>query len=90
MFIIRLAPYPCSRGQSLRLGAVAHGGNPHRPWRLPLGEDRAASPKSKIQNPKLIDFPEPQVVRGSSARSVQRVGEYMGCQPSNQHNNQVL
>ncbi len=28
--------------------AVAHGGNPHRPWRLPLGEDRAASPKSKI------------------------------------------
>ncbi|WP_176727078.1 hypothetical protein [Nostoc sp. KVJ20] len=30
------------------LTAVAHGGNPHRPWRLPLGEDRAASPKSKI------------------------------------------
>ncbi|OKH36932.1 hypothetical protein FACHB389_10470 [Nostoc calcicola FACHB-389] len=24
--------------------AVAHGGNPHRPWRLPLGEDRAALP----------------------------------------------
>ncbi|WP_267871699.1 hypothetical protein [Nostoc sp. CHAB 5715] len=23
---------------------VAHGGNPHRPWRLPLGEDRAGSP----------------------------------------------
>ncbi|MEH1828031.1 MAG: hypothetical protein V7L22_22310 [Nostoc sp.] len=36
------------------LTAVAHGGNPHRPWRLPLGEDRAASPKSKIRNLKLL------------------------------------
>ncbi|MEH2465970.1 hypothetical protein [Nostoc sp.] len=26
------------------LTAVSHGGNPHRPWRLPLGEDRTASP----------------------------------------------
>ncbi|MCC5598598.1 hypothetical protein [Nostoc favosum] len=30
--------------QALRLGAVAHGGNPHALKRLPLGEDRAASP----------------------------------------------
>jgi len=27
-----------------RGAAVAPGGNPHRPWRLPLGEDRAALP----------------------------------------------
>ncbi|MEI1377439.1 hypothetical protein PQG02_13625 [Nostoc sp. UHCC 0926] len=26
------------------LSAVPPGGNPHRPWRLPLGEDRTASP----------------------------------------------
>ncbi|MEH2395214.1 MAG: hypothetical protein V7K21_27375 [Nostoc sp.] len=26
------------------LSAVLPGGNPHRPWRLPLGEDRTASP----------------------------------------------
>ncbi|MEH2270958.1 MAG: transposase, partial [Nostoc sp.] len=28
----------------LALTAVPHGGNPHRLWRLPLGEDRTASP----------------------------------------------
>ncbi|MEH1892900.1 MAG: hypothetical protein V7K92_26800 [Nostoc sp.] len=27
------------------LTAVPPGGNPHRPWRLPLGEDRTASPQ---------------------------------------------
>ncbi len=43
------------RGDAARTGsAVTHGGNPHRLWRLPLGEDRAASPKSKIQNLKLV------------------------------------
>ncbi|MBN3945590.1 MAG: hypothetical protein V7K14_01125 [Nostoc sp.] len=58
---------PFSQGETLRerLGAVAHGGNPQDPYgfasRFKSGNPpnalahRAASPKSKIENPKLIN-----------------------------------
>ncbi|MEH1833659.1 MAG: amylo-alpha-1,6-glucosidase [Nostoc sp.] len=34
----------------LTLSAVTHGENPHRLWRLPLGEDRTASPTQWLPN----------------------------------------
>ncbi|MEH1836110.1 MAG: hypothetical protein V7L29_29675 [Nostoc sp.] len=35
---------PCKGTSRQSRTPVAHGGNPHRLWRLPLGEDRAGSP----------------------------------------------
>ncbi|MEI1376112.1 hypothetical protein PQG02_07640 [Nostoc sp. UHCC 0926] len=39
-----VSPQTPVRSSRQTLSAVPPGGNPHRPWRLPLGEDRTASP----------------------------------------------
>ncbi len=49
------------------LSAVPPGGNPHRPWRLPLGEDRTASPRRWLPNAQC-PIPNAQLISKNYVR----------------------